>query len=54
MTLQTPLRKGLHPEGAPRDPWSCANRKDPMDTDGQVPKADRDLDHESTPPTAST
>ena len=50
MTLQTPLRKGLHPEGAPRDPWSCANRKDPMDTDGQVPKADRGVDHESTPP----
>ena len=54
MTLQTPLRKGLHPEGAPRDPWSCANRKDPMDTDGQVPKADRGVDHQSTPPTAST
>ena len=49
MTLQTPLRKGLHPEGAPRDPWSCANRKDPMDTDGQVPKADRGVDHQSTP-----
>ena len=53
MTLQTPLRKGLHPEGAPRDPWSCANRKDPMDTNGQVPKADRGVNHD-TPPKAST
>jgi hypothetical protein len=51
MTLQTPLRKGLHPEGAPRDPWSCANRKDPMDTNGQVPKADRGVNHD-TPPEA--
>ena len=49
MTLQTPLRKGLHPEGAPRDPRSCANRKDPMDTYGQVLKADRGVDHQSTP-----
>ena len=53
MTLQTPLRKGLHPEGAPRDPWSRANRKDPMDTNGQVPKADRGVNHD-TPPKAST
>ena len=53
MTLQTPLRKGLHPEGAPRDPWSRINRKDPMDTDGQVPKADRGVNHD-TPPKAGT
>ena len=53
MTLQTPLRKGLHPEGAPRDPWSCINRKDPMDASGQVPMADRDVNHD-TSPTAST
>ena len=43
----------LHHGEHPRDPWSCINRKDPMDASGQVPMADRDVNHD-TSPTAST
>ena len=51
--LTLPFPSTARPPPLPRDPWSCANRKDPMDTNGQVPKADRGVNHD-TPPKAST